>query len=252
MVQSHASVITQQDLQKLGPGRLLSDGGFGSVRQLVLKGKKVVVKELLDCKALKPLLREAGIMLELDGAGGVPRLVAVCQKPPAMVQEFVGTCYAEYLMKCCVGDVLKSFISICKRLQEIHAKDIVHNDLKMDNITVSGSVSEADFHVIDLGWACHSGQVPMEIMFPRPDDNDDEDYYDVDADEIPPWMAPEVMKARPVWPSGDVYSFGFLVEQVVEDCRQTFLTEALRVISEACMEKDPRFRPCLALVVEKM
>ena len=264
ILRSHASFITQEQLENLGPGRLLGEGGFGSVRQLVFEGSQTVVKELLDSKALFPLLREARFMAELNGAGGVPRPVALCPNPPAMIQDYVGQLYEEYLMNCSVADVLNSLISISQRLEEIHAKGILHNDLKMNNITFSGTVSEPEFHIIDLGWACRSGQVAVECMKPMSEkkeiiirrkvcqeilgkdytfestaDDEEEDEDDdltsekvnIDPDDELVWMAPELRQGGPVWPSGDVYSFGFLVESVIELCPQTFLTEALTRLS---------------------
>ena len=123
--------------------------------------------------------------------------------------------------------------------------------MKINNITFSGSVSEPEFHIVDYGWACHFCQIPMDLMFPRAYD-DYGDSCDIDPNQIVPWMAPEVLMRKPVWSSGDVYSFGFLVECVMENCPHTFLTKDLRKIAKSCMEKDPKLRPSLSLVSENM
>jgi len=60
---------------------------------------------------------------------------------------------------CSAGGFLNSLISISQRLGDVHAKGIVHNDLKVNNITFTGSVCEPVFHIIDFGWACRLGQV---------------------------------------------------------------------------------------------
>lgn len=145
----------------------------------MFENEVVIVKELLDNEGIGPVLREARLMTELDGAGGAPRLRAVCVAPPAMIQEYVGQIYDDFLKDCSVEDLINSFISVCKCLKEIHARDIVHNDLKTNNITYTGSVSEPVFHLIDFGWACHSGQVAAEQVFPERESDNSEDEGDL-------------------------------------------------------------------------
>ncbi|KAG0712397.1 hypothetical protein GWK47_018563 [Chionoecetes opilio] len=192
-------------------------------------------------------------MLELNGAGGVPRLRAVCAAPPALLQEYVGITYDNFLRNCSVENFLNSLTSICERLQEVHAKDIVHNDLKFNNITYTGTIIEPVFHIIDLGWACHSGQVAAEQVFPDSvysDEEEDEDdlsdeYEGAASDDRFPWMAPENGARRPVFCSGDVYSLGYILDIAVWRCDQTFLTEPLTKVSRLCNAKDPARRPSL-------
>ncbi|MPC62071.1 hypothetical protein E2C01_056152 [Portunus trituberculatus] len=215
-LQRHVPFITQQQLHLLGNGRLLSTGRFGSVRQLTYDGIEAVTKELFSSE-LAPLLREARVLVELNGAGGVPRLL--------------------------------------------------------------GSVIQPLFHIIDFGWACRGGQVVMkcdrEVRTARKktnpvtykvkknfslitsDDNitiedEDEDYVynwkEEDSEEDAPWMAPEVFGGRRVWPSGDVYGFGYLVDHVLKDCPHIFLTAPLRKLADGCTVWNPEHRPSLVQV----
>ena len=164
VIRRHVPFITQQELYRLDAGRPLGVGGFGSVRQVVYEGTEAVVKEPLEDDALPSLLGEARILLELNGDGGAPRLLAVCTTPPALVQEFVGQIYDEYLGRCSVGGFLKSLTSICQRLGEVHAKELVHNDLKVNNITFTGTVCQPVFHIIDFGLGCRLGQAAVEYQ----------------------------------------------------------------------------------------
>ncbi|KAG0716234.1 hypothetical protein GWK47_010198 [Chionoecetes opilio] len=97
-------------------------------------------------------------MLGQNGTGKVPLLRAVCAAPPALLQEYVGITYDNFLRNCSLENFLNSLTSICERLQEVHAKDIVHNDLKFINITYTVTIAEPVFHIIDLGWAYHEGK----------------------------------------------------------------------------------------------
>ena len=256
----HVLFMTEEQLHSLGTGRPLGEGGFGSVKQVMYDGSDVIVKELLDDEELEPLFKEARVMVELDGAGGVPQLKAVCPSPPALVQEFVGKTYAKLLAKCSVGEFLKSLISITERLGEVHAKGYVHNDLKIDNVTFSGSVCEPVFHIIDLGWACRVGQVVVDeekaqrVKEMREEKKKAKYILNLDSsndsDEMAQWMAPEVLGGGPVLPSGDVYSFGFLLDCVLMDTEQTFLKEPLKKLQDLCTVCEPSGRLTLTQVAQ--
>ena len=273
---SRVFILTQHQLHNLGTGHLLGVGGYGSARHLLYDGSEAVVKELLEDK-LVSLFKEARVLLELNGAAGVPRLLAVCLSPPALVQEFVGHTYDEFLRKCSVEGFVKSLITISERLEEIHAKDIVHNDLKMNNITFTGTVCEPVFHIIDFGLACRIGQVLIkdkkegrkakananlaiqtmnndfwsnsddDVIYENKDDDFTYDKNEEDSEELA-WIAPEVMGGRQVFSSGDVYSFGFLVDHLLIGNEQTFLTAPLRKISDLCTVWESMRRPPLTKV----
>ncbi|MPC84905.1 hypothetical protein E2C01_079657 [Portunus trituberculatus] len=49
------------------------------------------------------------------------------------------------------------------------------------------------------------------------------------------WIAPEVKALRPVFASGDVFSLGFLLQQLAESCI-------------CCAREEPSCRPCLPKV----
>ncbi len=291
----HVAFLTREQLHSLGDGRPLGEGAYGSVKQLTYHGTEAVVKELLDDSEPEQLLKEARVLAELDGAGGVPRLLAVCQTPPALVQEFLGQTYNKYLVKCSVRLFLRSLDGICHQLRQVHAKGFVHNDLKMNNITFTGAVGNPEFHIIDFGVACRVGEAlveePLDLTERKAKEankkakqairgdtiedflaslgkgqqfkkGEDTKPCAEDSEDEAAWMAPEVLAGEQVLPSGDVYSFGYLLECLTEDCRQnsqennclveepqsTFLGAPLMRLSHLCTQWDPRRRPSLAQV----
>ena len=276
----HVPFLTEAQLRSLGRGRLLGVGGFGCVRQLQYEGRQAIVKLLLRADDLASLLREARVLAELSGAGGAPRLLAVCRSPPALVQQFLGHTYDYYLGGCSVEQFLKSLIDICQRLEEVHQAGYVHNDIKFNNITFTGTISEPHFHIIDFGLACHVG----DIMFERASDltdrearaarrrarhampgdtiehflssfagtaaahqSEDRDAHHSDdcSEERTPWMAPEVLAGQPVLPPGDVYSVGYLMQLMMHGSPLTFLARPLRRLSHLCTAWQPTARPSL-------
>ncbi|CAD5325062.1 unnamed protein product [Arabidopsis thaliana] len=87
-------------------------------------------------------------------------------------------------------------LDIAKGMEYIHSREIVHQDLKPENVLIDN-----DFHlkIADFGIAC------------------EEEYCDVLGDNIGTyrWMAPEVLKRIPHGRKCDVYSFGLLLWEMV-------------------------------------
>ncbi|KAG0728630.1 hypothetical protein GWK47_032075 [Chionoecetes opilio] len=71
-----------QELRGLTRGDFIAEGVFGSVRRVVYRWQEAVIKELKDDRAVLPLLSEAWVLVEVDGAGGAPRLLAASLNPP--------------------------------------------------------------------------------------------------------------------------------------------------------------------------
>ena len=251
-------------------------------------GGLAVVKELLVADQLLPVLREASFMLQLGGAGGAPRLLGklcchacrrrealilhelyvaivrgvewrdlrcmgvcvagVCHSPPALVQEFVGHTYDKYLEVCSVNGFLASLQAVCQCLEEVHAKGVVHNDLKCNNITFSGLVSEPHFHIIDFGWASSSGSVVVEKQEEESDEDSCSEEEEGSCSRQAPWMAPEVFGGRRVFPSGDVYSLGVLMDRLMDRCPHGFLTGPIMSLSRSCTVLEASRRPSLSRV----
>lgn len=67
---------------------------------------------------------------------------------------------------------------IGQKLQEIHDKDIVHNDLKLNNVTVTNK-PKLEVHLIDYGLSTRAGEV-----------------FNIDRKLY--WMAPEMPAGQPL------------------------------------------------------
>jgi eukaryotic-like serine/threonine-protein kinase len=86
-----------------------------------------------------------------------------------------------------VSDLIDYFIQTAEGLAALHAKQLVHCDLKPSNILVNVS---GDVKVIDLGQACPIGTVKKRIQ------------------GTPDYIAPEQVKCEPVSCQTDIYNFG--------------------------------------------
>lgn len=215
----------------------LGSGSYGDVWLVQYGGVHAAMKWLQPPASVAELLQEAHLLLDLDGAGGMPRVLAVCLAPPTLLLEYVGRTYDKFLAGCSVEGLVDSLMSIVGRVAELHALGVVHNDLKVNNITFTGSLAEPVFHLIDCGLACGAGQVA--------------DCYMPEGDEaLYPWVAPEVGRQEPVHPSGDVFSLGVLMTEALRlfgDATPE-VTTLLPRLADACTVRHPPRRPPLTLV----
>ncbi|KAK8400942.1 hypothetical protein O3P69_002607 [Scylla paramamosain] len=204
----------RKEMRALDASSLLGHGDNDCVRHLLYGGAHAVRKEFVREGALLPMMREARLMLELRGAGGVPRPLALGFDPP------------HHHPGCSVQGMLRSLGLLCRRLGEVHARGVVHNDLKTDNITVSGGVHRSVLHVIDLGWTCRAGRVAGNFTLETGEG------------------------AAAVFPSGDVFSLGFLMQDLAGDCVHPWLAVPLWRLGQFCAREDPSCRPSLREVAQ--
>ena len=233
--------LREEEMRALDAGCFLGSGGNASARLLQWGSAHAVKKEFHHEGALHTMMREARLMLELRGAGGVPLPLALGFQPHTIIQEFVGECYDKFLLQCSVDGVLRSLGLLCRCLGEVHARGGVHNDLKVDNITVSGGVHRPVLHVIDLGWACRAGRVAGDFTLETGEGGAPREGFAAHC----PWMAPEVRTRRPVFPSGDVFSLGHMLQVLAGICIQPWLAVPLWRLGQRCTREDPSCRPSL-------
>lgn len=179
----------------------LGEGANGTVDLIRFRGEELVMKTLKNKQDVNKLIHEAMMHNILKGAGGAPLLHSVRMKPPCMLMSCAGTCYISYVKKCTDLKAIESLIIIAEKLHEIHERNVIHNDFKGNNVTVTVAADgKVDFHVIDFGMSTNSG----EVLYTHADPCDQ---Y---------WMAPEVLAWKPTRPASDVYSFGQLMNKVEE------------------------------------
>lgn len=191
--------------------RVLSAGGMG----IVFEAKQLTIQRVVAVKLLKPTLtsdmevlqrffqevevvtnlQHPNIVATVDAgkdAGGLAYLV---------MEYFDGDTFREVLQRfeLTLPDILDVFIQVCDALIEAHACQIIHRDLKFDNIMVK-RLRDGNIHVkiLDFGVAkllssdqdlTRGGQVPG----------------------TPGIIAPELVEKNEPTPRSDLYSLGVLL-----------------------------------------
>ncbi|XP_071517656.1 dual specificity testis-specific protein kinase 2-like [Panulirus ornatus] len=228
-------LLTKDDIDTIEVVRPLGEGTAGRVDLIRFRGDIMVMKTLKMKSMIRTLLKEIAIHKKLAGAGGAPLFHGLCLRPARMIMSFSGRPYDAYIMKCSLRQVLDSLVTIGLKIQELHDKAVIHNDLKSDNFTVS-THGTIDFHVIDFGLSEEEG----DILYSA---GDPEEQF---------WMAPEVLQGQPVSPAGDVFSFGHFIQDMITFIEDQEVKHQLEPLFVRATDADPSARPTLLTLVDEL
>jgi serine/threonine-protein kinase len=173
---------------------------------------------------------------------------------PFMVMEFLkGEDLRHAIKNGTTGDTRRKLgiaLDIARALEHIHTQNIIHRDIKPDNIhiTSTGAVKLMDFGISKIQ---NSTRTTTGVVMGTP-------YY----------MAPEQVLGKNITPQADVYAFGVLVFELmtgerpivgdtverifyqilqeplnVEPMRQAEIPDTIIDLVARCTEKDPARRP---------
>ena len=234
----------------------IASGAFGDLFKGVYCGQDVAIKILRgvhdDSVQYQEFLQEVAIMRKVRHRN-VVQFIGACTKKPHLCIVF------EYMKGGSVYDhlrnsgtypiqhVLRTALEVCRGMDYLHKKKILHRDLKAANLLIDehGTVKIADFgvaRVIDS-----PGVMTAETGTYR-------------------WMAPEVIEHKPYGEKADVYSFGIVIWELltgkVPYSDRTPLQAAVGVVQSGlrpeippqcpaqladimrlCWQRDPSVRP---------
>ena len=145
---------------------------------------------------------------------------------------------------CTVGSFLQCVVGVAESLDDMHLRGFVHNDIKADNITVSGPPSCPSVHIIDFGLASRIGEGFYFDMLGLSRDLEDQKYVF--------FRSPELKMGQPLYPSSDVFSVGALLVSVCQEMQNPGLAQCLTPLMVSCMQQVPSFRPSLATVAARV
>ncbi|KAF1323200.1 Tkl protein kinase, partial [Globisporangium splendens] len=179
-----------------------SRGSFGAVYYAKMNGADVVVKQILaeDDGARAQFLKEVKVwsrlrhphVLPFLGACHIGRLFFVCENAKnGMLPQFLR------LNDTNRQSTWKKLYEVALGLQYLHDQDIIHGDLKGNNLLVGadGNAKLADFG-LSIIVASSSTLKPVEVGAPR-------------------WRSPEVLRGESISMASDIYSFGMCIVEAV-------------------------------------
>ncbi|CAF4209505.1 unnamed protein product, partial [Rotaria sordida] len=216
-------VIDYRDLN-INPDNKLGQGSFGIVYKGIWNGQTVAVKQLHLNKSTKQekksFVKESRIMSTLGKHPNLVDLYGYTLEPPCLVMRYVQLGSLSYLLHYCEdpeieakitdGRIKKKLIlGIVLGMIQLNAVNIVHGDLKSQNILVAEDYTAK---VADFGFATLRGKTARSIASSVTSDDD------AQVCGTAGYMAPELINhsTLPDY-SSDVYSFGVMLNEVIQE-----------------------------------
>lgn len=198
-------------LRKLGPLlrsglRRLGEGTYATVFAVERDGLPTLcVKRFRNRGGFH--YQEAENLLLLGSVPGLPRLVALCPEPPAVLMTYHGECdlFSYFVAAFDLDEYLHILFQLCNILNNLHEAGFAHNDLKGNNVMLDVIEGLCAVTLIDLGtvsahavcpYRCNAGRSRAELEGERAAKYEH--------------LAPEVFRGGPASPSS-VYSSGVLM-----------------------------------------
>ncbi|CAF1228430.1 unnamed protein product [Rotaria sordida] len=217
------TLINYRDL-KINSEDKLGQGSFGIVYKGIWKNQTVAVKQLhlnkLTRQENNPFVKEIKIMSKLGKHPNLVYLHGYTLDPLCLVMEYVELGSLNYLLHYCEDSEIeakitdgrikkKLILGIILGMIQLHAVNIVHGDLKPQNVLVSRDYTAK---VTDFGLATLRAKTSSSIASSMtPDDG-------ATICGTAGYMAPELLSStKPPEYSSDVYSFGILLNEVIQE-----------------------------------
>ncbi|KAM9712144.1 serine/threonine-protein kinase 17A-like [Dama dama] len=241
-----------QDAYTLTPGRELGRGKFAVVRKCIKKdsGKKIAAKFMRkrrkgqDCRM--EIVHEIAVLKLAQDNPWVINLHEVYETPSEMILVLEYAAGGEIFDQCVADrdeafrekDVQRLMRQILEGVCFLHAHDVVHLDLKPQNILLTSESPLGDIKIVDFGLSriMKKSEELREIM------------------GTPEYVAPEVLSYDPISMATDMWSIGVLAYVMLtgispflgDDKQETFLNisqmnlsyseEEFDVVSESAVD----------------
>lgn len=185
---------------------------------------------------------------------GLPLLLGVCleTKPYLMISQFYGIsgkCTTlRNLMKSGVVKGLQEWTRISKEianaLDYVHKQNILHNDVKGDNIVLTKESLQLHPILIDFGKCRQLSNAKWYKL----NKQEKEKYCKYHCH-----LAPELIEGTHCQSfASDIYSFGLLLSQMCKILPTPCTSTQLKLISKKCSCKKPEDRPSLQHILEQL
>ena len=182
---------------------------------------------------LPHVVREASTYTKLGDVPCVPRLLGVSVVPPCLVTTLHGPgtlLDAARHPGTTLTALVRGLHHLADTLTQMHHRQLVHNDLKFDNVLVSRSLDTGDMitTLIDMGAVQHIGARPYQGRRL--------------SAQTYPYLAPEVLRGGPVSPYSDAFSLGWMLSCVLGRVSRPCSAWQGMAVARQCMHPDPRQR----------
>lgn len=211
---SSSSLLLPEGDTEIGKGR------FGTCSKMIFKDiYPVCVKVFADNSPLSLIRAEASLLCHLNCGEHTPHCFGLCVEKRAIITSYISICNKPitlhtFLHDCgpnegsSLQDIAVNFLSqIVKGIQFVHEKQILHNDLKCDNVVVGHTLTNnLKLYIIDFGKSCMISNAK---------------HYKLSSDEVEmykkehPQIAPDLRDGLvPQSTATDVYALGRIIKKI--------------------------------------
>ncbi|CAF1281615.1 unnamed protein product [Adineta steineri] len=217
-------VINYRDLN-INLDDKLGQGSFGIVYKGEWNHQIVAIKQLhlnrLTRQEKNSFVKEIKIMSTLGEHTNLVHLFGYTLEPPCLIMEYVELGSLTYLLHYCEDQQIeakitdgrikkKLILGIVLGMNQLHAVNIVHGDLKPQNILVSNDYIAK---ITDFGFATLRGKSSSSVASSITSNDDDGEVRGTAG-----YMAPELLNSsNPPECSIDVYSFGIVLNEIIQE-----------------------------------
>ncbi|XP_063089970.1 serine/threonine-protein kinase 17A [Cavia porcellus] len=207
-IRAVVSTASFQDYYRLSPGRELGRGKFAVVRKCIKKdsGKEFAAKFMRkrrkgqDCRM--EIIHEIAVLELAQDNPWVINLHEVYETPSEMILVLEYAAGGEIFDQCVADreeafkekDVQRLMRQILEGVHFLHTHDVVHLDLKPQNILLTSESPLGDIKIVDFGLS--------RIM------KDSEELREIMG--TPEYVAPEILSYDPISLATDMWSIGVL------------------------------------------
>jgi serine/threonine protein kinase len=231
---------------------LVGSGAYGSVYLAKMAGQTVVIKLFLrDWSRLPTVVLEAGILSHLKGTGCTPQFIGLVGLEQSedflrcgLVMQYIGdegivsqssNLFDVYWDDCIAYDnhndmiiPRREWLGLCYRLtqavKKIHVRNVIQNDLKIDNVLLRREEGKWMPFVIDFGLSVMKGAA-------------DEIYMPAGA-ECKQHVAPEIYTGANASVKSDIYSLGQILD-ILSKAFDLNLNDLVRKCTNIVPERRP-------------
>lgn len=232
--------------------RDLGYGGCGKTQlwEISSVDKPVCLKNLFDpTTRYKDTVKEAEFLIRLRGAGGAPRVHGVAPEIGCYFMDFLpGRDLEELSHEHKTGTVLQNdwfwldvLEKLIVKLKEVHRKQIVHLDLKQNNVMVDLSdPADPKISIIDFGVSSFVGD--KWVLGDRTLKNVDKFL------KFSPWYSYEASIGLPVAKSCDTVAICYMISQFINMMDRK--PHQLQTLATQGMSHDVSARPTLKKILK--
>lgn len=234
---------SENTLQQLGKGT------FGECKIKIYKELYEVCVKYMKKESVsnQQLLAEASILTIVSGHEHIPHCFGVCLEQKALIMSLHLVDGAPLNLETALGkncfhekEYISFLLQVGDAIRHVHVKNIIHNDIKLNNIVLGKVRNETLPYLVDFGKACYMGYAIKYKL-----SKSEIDLYKKRYPQVAPDLRDGLVSQSA---KSDVYSFGRIIKVIVRNT-PSIVAESYRCLINATTKYNASERPDIDTVL---